>query len=155
MKEKGEEASDLFLKERMQLITETPQRRYYGHDATKTLLASWKAGLENECHASSFQNNALVFVQLMEQKKPLHIVFDCRNLGFEISPEEQNWYIQQTKSTWTKNNIKKVALIFKDNLSVQVGMESLMDMAREEGMAPYPFRIFDAIPDAFNWIKTS
>jgi hypothetical protein len=150
-----EDESDRFLKEQMQLITETPQRGYYADIVNKTLVASWKSGRENQCCAGSFQKNAVILTQLIEQKKPKYLVIDCRNLGFEITDEEQRWYIQHNKSFWLGNKIKKVALIFKSNLSVQIGIEALIDMAMEEGIKPYPFRIFENIPDALSWVRNS
>jgi hypothetical protein len=59
---------------------------------------------------------------LIETRKPYLILVDCRHLEYEISYEQQTWYINQTRKLWFKSGIKKMAFVFRANLSVQSGM---------------------------------
>lgn len=148
-----EDPSDRFLKENLQLISETPERNYYQDATHKILIASWKPGSSDHYNLESFQLNALTFAKLIEEKKPRSIMVDCRFLGFEISDQDQRWYITQTRKLWDKSSIKRMAFIFRANLSVQMAMEGFKDVAQEEGVKSIEYRIFEDILEAFGWIK--
>lgn len=137
------------------LVGGTPQRDYYIDEPNNILVASWRMDAANVYDMEAFQNNALYLAKLIEEKKPKSVVVDCRHLGFEVSDSDQRWYVNQTRSLWEKTSMKKVAFIFKANLSVQMSMEGLRDVAAEEGVRPIENRIFESVPDAFNWVKNS
>ncbi len=148
-----EDPSDRFLSENLILISETGERNYYQDPTQKILVASWKPGSADHYNLESFQLNALRFAQLIEEKKPRSIMVDCRYLGFEISDQDQRWYINQTRKLWDKSSIKRMAFVFRANLSVQMAMEGLKDVAQEEGVKSIEYRIFENLIEAFGWIK--
>jgi hypothetical protein len=95
----------------------------------------------------------MYLAKLIIEKKPKSVVVDCRHLGFELSDDDHRWYVNQTRAMWEKTGIKKLAFIFRANLAVQMAMEGLKDVAREEGVRPIDHRIFESVTDAFSWLR--
>ncbi len=148
-----EDPSERFLKENLRLITDTPERNYYSDAADKLLVASWKPGRAEVYNLERFQYNAMALVDLIKTRRPQYIMVDCRHLGFELTYQDQVWYVNQTKALWPKSGIKKMAFVFKDNLSVQMSMEGLKDVAQEEGVKNIEYRIFECLMGAAAWLK--
>jgi len=101
---------------------------------------------------ASFQTNALKLVEYLALYQPEYVIVDCSKMGFEMSEEDNRWYVQQTKHIWAKAKPKKIAFIFKENLSAQLGMEGLRDIAIEEGVIILNYRIFESNIEAVNWL---
>lgn len=150
-----EDPSDKFLKENLRLITDTPERSYLMDEANSLLVASWKAGKANVYDEDRYRSNAMTLADLIKTRRPEYIMVDCRHLGFELTYQDHIWYVNQTRAIWEKAKVKKMAFIFKDNLSVQVSMEGLREAAQEEGIKNFEHRIFESVVDAAGWLKGS
>jgi hypothetical protein len=148
-----EDPSDSYLNKHLLIISDTPARAYYADNSGKILVASWKPGLTANISPEDFQNTALWLAQLIETRKPTFILVDCRHLEHEITYEQKVWYIDQTRKLWLKSGIKKMAFVFKANLSVQSGMEGFKEVAQEESLPNIPFRIFENNMEAIIWLN--
>ena len=148
-----DDPSDRFLNERFRLVTDTPERSYLLDESGKILAASWKIGKAEVYNMERFQYNAIVLADLVKSRKPEYILIDCRYMEFELSYQDHIWYVDQTREQWKKATIKKLALVFKDNLAVQMSMEGLSEVVREEGVASYEYRIFESNIEAVSWLK--
>lgn len=150
-----EDPSERYLHQSHLLVGETPERLYLLDKPNHLLIASWKAGRADEYDLERFQANAMQLVSLVSEIKPRNIMVDCRHLGFEFSEQDIRWYIQQTKNLWTKSSVKRMAFVFKANLTVQMSMEAIKDVAQEEGIGGYEYRIFESNIEAANWLKAT
>ncbi len=149
-----EDPSDRFLRDNLKLISETPARCYYQDERSKVLVASWKRDTTENIAPQDFQQNALIFADLIARRKPAYVMVDCRHLEHEITYEQQLWYVQQTRALWLKSTVKKMAFVFKSNLAVQLGVEGLRDVAEEEGLPSFDYRIFETVEEAMNWVRS-
>lgn len=151
MKEK--DPSDKFLQENLELISETSARCYYQDSKDKILIASWKKDRSSSLDAQVFQQNALLFADMVATRRPNYVMVDCRHLEHQLTYEQQHWYVQQTRALWVKSTVKKLAFIFEANLAVQLGMEGIQDAAQQEGIPSIEYRIFENVEEAVNWVK--
>jgi len=150
-----EDPSERYLHQSHLLVGDTPERVYLHDKPNNVLIASWKQGRANEYDLDRFQANALQLASLISEIKPRNIMVDCRHLGFEFSEQDIRWYVQQTKNLWNTSKVKKIAFVFKSNLMVQMSMEAIKEVAQEEGIREYEYRIFECNMDAANWLKST
>lgn len=148
-----EDPSESYLDEHLIMISDTPARAYYTDSSGKMLAASWKSGCTVNISPEEFQATALSLAQLIETRKPTLILIDCRHLEYEITYEQQTWYINQTRKLWLKSAIKKMAFVFRSNLTVQSGMEGFKEVANEEQIPTIPYRIFETNNEAVCWLR--
>ena len=150
-----EDPSDRFLQENLTIIGDTPERTYLYDAASHLLVASWKQDTTDHHSTEKFKTNALKLLEFVATCKPKYMIVDCRHLGFELSYQDQRWYVEQTKSVWEKLKVQKIAFVFRSNLAVQMSMEGLKEVAIEEGMRKQiSYRIFESNIDAANWLKS-
>jgi hypothetical protein len=150
-----EDPSERFLKENLISIAETPERFYLIDESSNMLVASWKPGKASAFDSERYQFNALQLAELIKTRKPETLLLDCRYLVYEISYHDHLWYIQQTRALWEKAKVKRVAFVFRANLSVQVAMEELKEAAQDEGIKAIEYRIFECNVEAAGWLKGS
>ncbi len=148
-----EDPSDRFIAESLRLINETKERAYYHGENEKLLVASWKPGSPDTYDMHAFQTNAMHFAKLIEERKPRQVMVDCRHMGFEVTYQDHLWYINQTRQLWAKSTIKRMAFVFKSNLAVQMAMEELKEVAEDEGIRQFEYRIFEDVAEAAGWLK--
>lgn len=146
-----EDPSDLYL-QKIQPLVETNERYYLFDSKNNILIASWKWLGKDDLNMEAFQSNALILVDLLLKHVPQYVIVDCRKLGFEMTEQDHRWYVQQTKHVWAKTKPKKIAFVFKENLSAQMAMEGLKDIAIEEAAIMLNYRIFESNIDAVNWL---
>jgi len=149
-----EDPSNLYLNT-LTLIEETEERLYFHKAESSLLVASWKDISRNDLTLEKYKQNVMRLVELLEIYKPKYILVDCRKLGFEMTDADHRWYINNSKATWEKARIKKIAFVFKENLSAQAAMESLQDVALEENGPILHYRIFENNMDAASWLTGS
>lgn len=145
---------DKYLDEVFIKINETIERNYYSNANRKMLIASWKANSPSAYNTEVFQRNALHFYNLIQHHSPQYLLVDCRYMGFEVTYNDHQWYIDQTRALWEKAKIRKIAFVFQSNLAVQMSMEGLRDVAEEEGVASFNHRIFESVMEATAWLGT-
>ncbi len=99
-----------------------------------------------------FQNEILVWADLVEKYKPKNLIADTKKFNFIVSVELQTWTNHVIFPRLINSGVLKFAVIETDDVVNQMSLEQTME---EETTGQFRYLFFKTMEEARNWVKKS
>lgn len=132
----------------MKLITKDS---YFAHyfDADNSLFASVVYPETEQMSDEEYRANINELVGLFDEKQPLLVLGDMKDMNFPISPETQEWLNESLFACYNRIPMKRLALVVSDDIFTAVSTEQAVEDAAPE---KYEVRYFQTFDEAKNWL---
>lgn len=99
---------------------------------------------------SIFQEEILIWLDFIEQYRPIGLVADTKKFNFLISVEMQEWTNTVVFPRIIAAGVEKFALVVSEDIITQLALEQTMD---EEKTGAFVSKYFENEADALKWLK--
>jgi len=97
-----------------------------------------------------FRSEIIKFRDCIEQYKPKYLIGNVNELRFGISPDFQNWIVENLFAKIVEWGVKKYAVLVSTDILTQLSVEQTIE---EEKTGAFATRYFDNRQTAVEWIK--
>lgn len=132
-------------------MKELDKNRFYQltYNASEELMCYTYLEDSEEMTDEDFQQNMSYYAEMAQKYQPKKLLVDNKLLKFTVSPELQEWVVQEIAPKTA--SLEKMAFVLADDLFAQVSMQQMMDEEDITQQYDEP-KYFDNTDEALAWL---
>jgi hypothetical protein len=96
----------------------------------------WKAQTE-KATAEQFKAWNKIITDAVDEHKPVNMLADCTNYFFMITPDLQEWSVENVFNRFEEAGLQKLAMIMSTEMIAQLSLEQFVDEAQTNLVTRY------------------
>jgi hypothetical protein len=133
-------------------LSETRFSKHEYVPQTQTLYSTWHEHTRDMTE-EDFRKEMLLWAEIVQLKKPIYLVDDCRKFFYTIAPLAQKWSAQLQNQTLVKCGLKKYAHIAPEEFIANLATMQYFDEFFEMKLpGQFPVEHFSQIQAAEHWL---